>query len=211
MQWLDPSAIVRHTNHRAAVTYNLHAVGLAQPPPTGRVAAVMIGAQVPYLMVEARLMNDAFDGKIPSQGVIVYRVQTTDPHGTTQNQTAPLALLTTTALKVGETFVSGNLKVKVAKALPGGFAISVDDSFKAVGFVTLYEAERVDPELPPGPQNPLMQSIEIDTAPGFLFTAVGGTNHGATIKKAQDTHRRIEIVYTPTGTLSGQILSVRLK
>ena len=211
MGWLDTTAIVRHTNHTAAVTYNLHAVGLVQPPPTGRVAAVQIGPQVPYLMVEARLMNDQFDAKIPSQGVIVYRVQTSDPHGTAQNQIAPLQLLTTTALKVGETFTSGNLKVKVAKALPDGFSITVDDSLKAVGFVTSYEAERVDPDKPPGPNNPLLQTIEIDSKPGFLFTASGGPNYGATIKKAQDTHRKIEITYTSAGANAGKIVSVKLK
>jgi len=211
MGWLDTTAIVRHTNHKAAVTYNLHAVGLVQPPPTGRVAAVKIGSQVPFLMVEARLTNDQFDAKIPSQGVIVYRVQTSNPHGTAQNQTAPLQLLTKTALTVGKTFTSGNLKVKVVKALPDGFSITVDDSLKAVGFVTSYEAERADPDEPPGANNPLLQTIEIDSKPGFLFTASGGPNYGATIKKAQDTHRKIEITYTATGLQSGKIISVKLK
>ena len=87
MGWLDTTAIVGHTNHAAAVTYNLHAVGLVQPPPAGRVAAVRIGigSQVPYLMVEARLMNDQFERNIPSQGVIVYRVQTSSPQGSTKS------------------------------------------------------------------------------------------------------------------------------
>ena len=211
MGWLDSTAIVRHTNHTAAVTYNLHAIGLVQPPPTGRVAAVQIGSQVPYLMVEARLMNDQFDATIPSQGVIVYRVQTSDPHGTAQNQTAPLQLLTTTALKVGETFTSGNLKMKVVKALPDGFSITVDDSLKAVGFVTSYEAERVDPDRPPGPNNPLFQTLEIDSKPGFTFTATGGPSYAAIVKKAQDDHRKVEITYTSSGTNAGKIVNVKLK
>ena len=193
------------------MTYNLHAIGLVQPPPTGRVAAVQIGSQVPFLMVEARLMNDQFDATIPSQGVIVYRVQTSDPHGTAQNQTAPLQLLTTTALKVGETFTSGNLKMKVVKALPDGFSITVDDSLKAVGFVTSYEAERVDPDRPPGPNNPLFQTLEIDSKPGFTFTATGGPSFAATVKKAQDTHRRVEIAYAATRPQSGEIISVKLE
>ena len=211
MGWLDTTAIVRHTNHTAAVTYNLHAVGLTQPPPAGRVAAVRIGSQVPFLMVEARLMNDQFDASIPSQGVIVYRVQTSSPQGSAQNQMAPLQLLTTIALKVGETFTSGNLKVKVVKALPGGFSITVDDSLKAVGFVTSYEAERADPDKPPGPNNPLLQTIEIDSKPGFIFTAAGGPSFAATVKKAQNNHRKVEIAYAATGPQSGTIISVKLK
>lgn len=211
MGWLDPTATVRHTNHTAAVTNNLHAVGLVQPPPTGRVAAVRIGSQVPFLMVEARLMNDPFDANIPSQGVIVYRVQTSSPQGSAQNQTAPLALLTTTALKVGQTFTSGDLKVQVVKALPGGFSISVDDSLKAVGFVTAYEAVREDPDRPVGPSNRLLQTIEIDSKPGFVFTATGGPSYAATVKRAQDNHRKVEIAYTSSGTNAGEILGVKLK
>ena len=211
MGWLDTTAIVRHTNHTAAVTYSLHAVGLVQPPPAGRVAAVRIGSQVPFLMVEARLMNDQFDGSIPSQGVIVYRVQTSSPQGSAQNQMAPLQLVTPTALKVGETFTSGNLKVKVVKALSGGFSITVDDALKAVGFVTSDEAVRKEPGRPPGASNPLLQTIEIDSKPGFLFTATGGTNYGSTIRKAQDTNQKIEIAYTAVGPNAGNIISVKLK
>jgi len=48
-----------------------HATRLAQP--TRRVAAVKIGANVPGLMVEVRLMADQFDTGIPKEGVIVYR------------------------------------------------------------------------------------------------------------------------------------------
>jgi len=211
MGWLDTTAIVRHTNHTAAVTYDLHAVGLVQPPPAGRVAAVRIGSQVPYVMVEARLKNDQFEANIPSQGVIVYRVQTSSPQGSAQNQTAPLELLTTTALKVGQTFTSGILQVKVVKALPGGFSITVDDSLKAVGFVTSYEAERLDPDKPPGQNNPLLQTIEIDSQPGFLFTASGGPSFAAIVKKARDNHRKVEIAYTAIGPQTGKITSVRLE
>ncbi|RNC68068.1 MAG: hypothetical protein ED859_11605 [Desulfuromonadales bacterium] len=215
--WLDVSAITRHTNHTAAVTYNLHAIGLVQPPPTGRVGAVRIGSQVPYLMVEARLMNDQFDAQIPAPGVIVYRVQTSSPQGTAQNQTMPLQLLTLksdgkpTALNVGQSFTAGDLKVKVVKALSGGFSISVDDSLKAIGFVTSYESERVDPDRPPGPSNPVIQTIEIDSKPGFIFTATGGPSFAATVKNAQKNHRKVEITFTSTGPNSGKIVSVKLK
>jgi len=45
--WLDSSAIRRHAG---AASYDLHSVGLVQPPPSGRAAAVRIGARVPYVM-----------------------------------------------------------------------------------------------------------------------------------------------------------------
>jgi hypothetical protein len=217
--WLDASAIAVHIPpHTAAKNYDLHAIGLLQPPPSGRVAAVRIGSQVPYLMVEARLKNDQFDAQIPAQGVIVYRVQTSSPHGTAQNQMMPLQLLTLTAggqptaLTVGQTFTSGtDLKVKIVKALSGGFSITIDDSLKAIGFVTSYEAGRADPDSPAGPNNPLLQTIEIDSKPGFVFTASGGTNYGAIIKQAQENHRKVEIAYISTGPNSGRIISVKLK
>src|SRR2546426_3103380 len=68
--WLDASAIARHTGREAG--YDLHSVGLVQPPPSGRSAAVRIGLQVPYLLVEARQRVDQFDGNVPGEGVIVY-------------------------------------------------------------------------------------------------------------------------------------------
>jgi hypothetical protein len=69
--WLPSSAVVQHLGREG--DYTLHSVGLVQPPPTGRSAAIKIGAQVPYLMVEARQRVDQFDADIPGEGVIVYR------------------------------------------------------------------------------------------------------------------------------------------
>jgi hypothetical protein len=124
--WLDPSAIAQHNGH--ATGYDLHAIGLIQPPPSGRSAAVKIGSQVPYFMVEARQRVDQFDANINSQGVIVYRVQTSDPLGHAQNNTAPVELLTTTALTAGQTFTADTgLTVQVTNALPGGYSVIVDD------------------------------------------------------------------------------------
>jgi len=215
--WLDSSAIALHANHTKAVSYALHAVGLVQPPPTSRSTAVRIGSQVPYLMVEARLMVDQFESAshlesgILSQGVIVYRVQTSSPHGSSENNHIPVLLLTPTALKVGQSFAAGDVRVKVLNSLPGGFSISVDDSLKAIGFVTSYESERADPDRPPGPNNPLLQTIEIDSKPGFIFTATGGPSFAATVKNAQEHHRKVEITYTSTAPNSGRIVSVKLK
>src|SRR5262245_54453020 len=74
-------------------------------------------------MVEARQRVDQFDLNIPSEGVIVYRVQTSDPLGLAQPQ-----LLTPTALTAGQAFTSNtHVKVQVINALPGGFSINVHD------------------------------------------------------------------------------------
>jgi hypothetical protein len=122
--WLDASAIAVPSSQTA--DYKLHSVGLVQPPPSGRVAAVRIGSQVPYLMVEARQRVDQFDASIPSEGVIVYRVQTSDPLGNAQNGMAPIKLLTAIALKQGETFTSASGDtVKVTGTFAGGFAVRI--------------------------------------------------------------------------------------
>jgi hypothetical protein len=122
--WLNPSTVVRHPG--GVAQYTLHSVSLIQPPPTGRSAAVQIGAKVPYLMVEARLQADQFDINIPNEGVIVYRVQTTDPLGNAQNKTAPLALLTKTALTAGQSFTTDGATIDVGGAvLGGGFSVTI--------------------------------------------------------------------------------------
>ena len=123
--WLDPSAVAQHPG--GIVDYLLQAASLIQPPPTGRTAAIQIGAAVPYLMVEARLQADQFDINIPNEGVIVYRVQTTDPLGWAQNNTAPLALITKTALGVGQSTTTDGVTIKVigALSLGGGFTVQV--------------------------------------------------------------------------------------
>ena len=124
LQWLDASTIPEHEGQRAG--YALHAISLIQPPPTGgRIAALQVGKKVPYWMVEARLRADQFDVNIPSEGVIVYQVQTSDPLGNAQNQVPPLNLLTPTALTVGQTFTNESMTVQVDGFLPGGFSVTV--------------------------------------------------------------------------------------
>ena len=125
VRWLDASAIAQHTS--GAVSYDLHSVGLIQPPPSGRWAAVRIGSQVPYVMVEARQRVDQFEINIPSEGVIVYQVQTSDPLGHAQNNTAPIQLLTTTALAPGMAYRSpSGVAVRVTVQLPGGYSVVID-------------------------------------------------------------------------------------
>jgi hypothetical protein len=133
IQWLDSSTIAQHTVPTAS--YDLHAIGLPQPPPSGRVAAVRIGTQVPYLMVEARLMVDAFEAGIPAQGVIVYRVQTTDPLGNAQDAQPAVVMLTLdatrlrpTALATGQLYTDPNgVTVRVTQSLPGGFSVTINN------------------------------------------------------------------------------------
>jgi hypothetical protein len=77
-------------------------------------------------MVEARQRVDQFDANIPSEGVIVYQVQTSDPLGGAQNKTAPIELLTTPALRVGQLFTSpSGVTVQVKNSLAGGFSVRI--------------------------------------------------------------------------------------
>ena len=131
--WLDPSSVPLHPGGTAQ--YLLHAATLPQPPPTGRWAAVQIGADVPYLMVEARLAADQFDVNIASEGVIVYRVQTTDPYGTPQNSMAQLELLSANALLPGASFTAGDVTVEVVSQPPGGDFLVQVTSPKTTGIV----------------------------------------------------------------------------
>ncbi len=79
-------------------------------------------------MVEARQRVDQFDLKIPSEGVIVYQVQTSDRLGQAQNNMAPLALLTPQALGPGAVFASDRgVGVRVTRALPGGFSVTITE------------------------------------------------------------------------------------
>jgi hypothetical protein len=125
IQWLDPSAVARVTLPNEG--FELHSVGLVQPPPhDSRVTAVQVGSTVPYYMVEARKKVDQFDAGIPSEGVIVYRIQTTDPLGHAQNATAPIQLMTPTALTPGQDFVTDTgMSIKVDYAAPGAFGVII--------------------------------------------------------------------------------------
>jgi hypothetical protein len=85
-------------------------------------------------MAEARLKVDQFESPsqfepgIPSEGVIVYRVQTTDPLGHPQSNHIPLYLLTPTALTAGQSVVSDtDIAVTVTGSTSDGFTIVVED------------------------------------------------------------------------------------
>jgi hypothetical protein len=138
--WLNPSTVALQVGHSGS--YTLHSASLIQPPPAGRVAAVQVGAQVPYLMVEARLQADQFDINIPNDGVIVYQVQTTDPLGNAQNNMPPLNLLTKTGLTAGQSFTIVNgIMVQVDSSVAGGFSVTITNNASAIVPDVLNELE----------------------------------------------------------------------
>jgi hypothetical protein len=136
--WLPTSSIAHHAG--PATNYDLHSVGLLQPPPAGRWAAVQIGSAVPYLMVESRQKVDQFDINIASEGVIVYRIQTTSPNGTAQNATSPIVLLTPKALTAGQSFTADNgVVIQVVAALAGGFTVNINNPNAGVAVPDVFE------------------------------------------------------------------------
>lgn len=114
--WL-PKGIADHAE--SGLNVNLHAIGLAQPPPPDRVTAVRIPSQRSsnQFFVQARLRTDPFDGMVPVEGVLVYEV----------SDTVKVNLRTSGALTKGQTFNNPDegLRVTVNDALAGGFAVSI--------------------------------------------------------------------------------------
>ncbi|NJN83674.1 MAG: hypothetical protein HC802_16260 [Caldilineaceae bacterium] len=116
--WLDAEAIRLHAG--SSVDYDLQHLSLAHPPVAGRTAAVRIGNDVPYMMVEARKMTDQFEAGMPSlndgqergiasEGVIVYRVQTRNPTiQAREGNKKPLYLMTLSALQPGQSAMLDN-------------------------------------------------------------------------------------------------------
>jgi len=81
---------------------------------------------------------------------------------------------------------------------------------KARGFVTSYEAERADPDRPAGPNNQVSETIEIDSRPGFSFTATSPLGRFRLIvQRAMQNKRIVTIEFTPIGPQSGKIISVK--
>lgn len=81
---------------------------------------------------------------------------------------------------------------------------------EARGRVTSYEADRSDPSRPPGLSNPIVETIELDSRPGFIFTSSSRfPRFGAIVRRAQETNRMITIVFVPISPQSGRIISVR--
>jgi hypothetical protein len=114
--WL-PKGIAEHGE--GSLDVNLHAIGLAQPPPPHRATAVRIPSRrsSKHFYVEARLRTDPFDGMVPVEGVLVYEV----------SDTVKVNLRTLPALTLGQTFDDPDegLRVTVNDALADGFAVSI--------------------------------------------------------------------------------------
>jgi hypothetical protein len=128
--WLKSTDVLTHfgaISGSKTKAYTLHAVGLAQPAPSGRITGVKIPhAPKRVFWVEARLRVDAYERQtpgvssgIPSEGVVVYE---SDPQW-------PLQLRTPTALTPGKQFESTQgirtVNVKVDSSVQGGFKITV--------------------------------------------------------------------------------------
>jgi hypothetical protein len=122
LQWLSPSAVATTTGFNEE-TFDLHAIGLPQPPPPGRWMAVRIPAPAGnnYFMVEARLRGDQYESAtyassgIPSEGVIVYEVA----------GKLEVYLRTPTALVDGDSFSNDVMEVRVTRQRFGGFQVTV--------------------------------------------------------------------------------------
>ena len=79
----------------------------------------------------------------------------------------------------------------------------------ARGRITSYDNERVNPG-PPGPNNPVLETIELDSKPGFIFTSTSPAARFAVIaRRAIQTKRIVTIEFTPLGPQSGTIISLR--
>jgi hypothetical protein len=122
--WVQPGHVPTVITGDPA-TFTLHAIGLLQPPPPGRVTGVRIPSTSPrQYFVEARLAVDPYERQttgisdgIPSEGVVVYEA----------SPEWPLKLRTPTALAPGQSFTSTaeQLEIAVTGAVPGGFTVSI--------------------------------------------------------------------------------------
>jgi hypothetical protein len=140
--WLDPGNVPADPG--LARTYTLHAIGLPQPPPAGRVAGIRIQAfgSDRYLIVEARLKSDRWERGvtgspgfpgipgIPSEGVVVYEfAPESDPWPRLEpnGPWPPLQLRTPTALTAGQSFRHQETltTVTVESAAVGGFTVEI--------------------------------------------------------------------------------------
>ncbi len=79
----------------------------------------------------------------------------------------------------------------------------------ARGHVISFEAERANPDKPPGFNNPLLVTAELDSKPGFLFTANSLAGGAGILKQALKNHRLVIIEYTASGQNSGKIVRAR--
>jgi hypothetical protein len=130
MGWITPAQVTTHNTGNQ--TYQLHAVGLRHPPPTGRFAAIRIPSHTNAgsFLIEARLPVDQYEivngnsDALPSQGVIIYQVL----------GELNVLLRTPNALQVNQQYTnaSENLTVRVESAISGGMQIVVSRTAAAL-------------------------------------------------------------------------------
>jgi PASTA domain len=176
--WLDPSAIV--VDSATSADFQLHTLGLIQPPPSGRCTAIRIETGGNPLFVEARQRVDQYDGGnwwnkdshnlpvgISSEGVIVYELAGVENQNAPPGQTDPLIrLLTLTALLPGGVFRSqSGVTVRVTAALPGGFAVTIENPSAPVVVV------------PDVFQLPFLAAVNAIRAAGLVPSPITGTNN----------------------------------
>jgi hypothetical protein len=122
MGWIPGANIVRHGT--GTKSYLLHAIGLRQPAPPGRVSAVRIPARTgtKSFIAEARLVvdkyerSDALGDGIPGEGVIVYEIASL------------LDVRLRAVLTAGQRYANEDQGFSVtasSTAVPGGLRISV--------------------------------------------------------------------------------------
>jgi hypothetical protein len=124
LQWLAQSAVTLKADH-GQDTYDLHPVGLSQPPPRGHTMAVKIPARSgsTYFLVEARIGSDPYERSsyasdgIGSEGVVVYEVA----------GKLEVYLRTDPALGVNDTFSpEPGLDIAVTRSRYGDFRVTVN-------------------------------------------------------------------------------------
>ena len=126
MGWIAPADIVRHGS--GTRSYLLHAIGLRQPPPPGRVTAVRIPSRSGSrsFLVETRLEVDQYERRdgsgdgVPGEGVIVYEVASQ----------LDVKLRTSVALGAGQRYSNPDegISVSVAGTVAGGHRVSITRS-----------------------------------------------------------------------------------
>jgi PASTA domain len=134
--WLDEKAVPLHAGKRS---YTLHAVGLPQPPPAGRVTGVRVQApgSARYLIIEARLrcdrweggLGDSFGVGIPWEGVLIYEFSPESDSWPKQDPAGPWPPLefrkAGTTAGQSYTYPADGTVVRVGPATAGGFRIGV--------------------------------------------------------------------------------------
>jgi hypothetical protein len=77
----------------------------------------------------------------------------------------------------------------------------------ATGKIVDLESGRVNPGSPPGANNPILTTIEIDSKPGFSFSTTSSTL-GFRLKSAFQNNRKVRITFQLIAPGSGRILTV---